>query len=57
MLGLSSWLAGTVLDVWHVSPRALMACLSGLLLLTAAVWRLLGPGGAPAPAALRAPPP
>ncbi|MCA2977315.1 MAG: MFS transporter [Myxococcaceae bacterium] len=57
MLGLSSWLAGAVLDVWHVPPRALMACLSGVLLLTAAVWSLLGHRGAPAPASLRAPPP
>jgi len=42
MLGLSSWAAGWLLDVTHVSPRVLMASLSGVLLITGAVWWLLG---------------
>jgi MFS family permease len=42
MLGLSSWAAGRVLDSWHVAPRTLMACLSGVLLVTAGIWWLMG---------------
>lgn len=42
MLGLSSWAAGKVLDGWHVPPRTLMASLSGVLLVTAGIWWLLG---------------
>lgn len=42
MLGLSSWAAGKILDGWHVAPRTLMASLSGVLLVTAGIWWLLG---------------
>lgn len=42
MLGLSSWAAGRVLDSWHVAPRTLMAGLSGVLLVTAGIWWLMG---------------
>jgi hypothetical protein len=42
MLGLSSWAAGRVLDSWHVAPRTLMAGLSGVLLVTAGIWWVMG---------------
>jgi MFS family permease len=42
MLGLSSWAAGWVLDTTDLSPRVLMASLSGVLLMTASIWWLLG---------------
>ncbi len=46
MLGLSSWLAGRVLDATNLGPRVMMASLSGVLLVTAAIWWLLGRGSA-----------
>lgn len=48
MLGLSSWAAGKVLDETTLGPRGLMACLSGVLLITAAIWWLLGRQSRPA---------
>ncbi len=48
MMGLSSWAAGKVLDATSLSPRGLMACLSGVVLVTAAIWWLLGRQSRPA---------
>jgi predicted MFS family arabinose efflux permease len=41
-LGLSSWLAGRVLDSSGLGPRVVMASLSGVLLITAGIWWLWG---------------
>lgn len=44
-LGLSSWLVGRALDVSGLGPRVVMACLSGVLLITATIWWLWGRWG------------
>ncbi|MBL8920773.1 MAG: MFS transporter [Myxococcaceae bacterium] len=41
-LGLSSWIVGRVLDVSGLGPRVVMASLSVVLVITAAVWWLWG---------------
>jgi hypothetical protein len=38
VLGASSWVGGRALDEFHVSPRALMASLSVVLLGSGGVW-------------------
>jgi MFS family permease len=56
MLGLSSWTVGQLVDAKVLGLRELMACLSGVLLVGAFVWWLLGRSSPPSAASVSSTP-